>query len=366
MINLTKMIRDGRQKGRDKHKADEIPKLGTLRVGNSGIMSENGDVAGACHRKTMLRSMGVEIDPPDEKKLIMFELGYANEDVTMGLLSAALPEGHTILREADIPIDWLTTNGMRVTGRPDMVVCRQDRELLVDSSIEPLAAIGNVIVYDGLKPLVRMKNVPVLGIELKTVHSIWTAKKVLFEGKPGLSNLAQAGHYMWKLGIPYKLIYKCYSQLGQGMSWVRSGKEYGRTTMPDMFPAQGEPGSEYLSYNEKGMPLQVDQFEVVYDLEFDQHGRLKYRRESTDELNEGKWQYSLVSRQDIERYYNHVAELAQKKELGGRPMTVDAHGTRESYNMCNEKYCPLGAICDKYESKGFEKWFSEVKKLDNK
>lgn len=352
-MNLTQLIRDGRQKGRDKHKADEIPKLGTLRVGNSGIMSENGDVAGACHRKTMLRSMGVEIDPPDEKKLIMFELGYANEDVTMGLLSAALPEGHIILREADIPIDWLTTNGMRVTGRPDMVVCRT----VLDQGLES----GRIISLPG-NPLLT----PVLGIELKTVHSIWTAKKVLFEGKPGLSNLAQAGHYMWKLGIPYKLIYKCYSQLGQGMSWVRSGKEYGRTTMPDMFPAQGEPGSEYLSYNEKGMPLQVDQFEVVYDLEFDQHGRLKYRRESADELNEGKWQYSLVSRQDIERYYNHVAELAQKKELGGRPMTVDAHGTRESYNMCNEKYCPLGVICDKYESKGFEKWFSEVKKLDNK
>lgn len=328
-FNITALLKRGREMDREEYQKLEVAKLGNLRAGNSGIMAETGDIAASCHRKTLLRSLGIEIDPPDDSKQIMFQLGYASEDLCVSDLKPTLPEGHTILQEADIPIDWTTKNGVRVTGRPDIVICEA--------------------------------GVPKLGLELKSVHSVWSARGVLFGGQPKLSNVAQAAHYMWKLDIPYKLIYKSYSQLGQGMSWA--------PRMAAMFPAQGTPGSEFMDYNEKGMPLQVKQFELVYDLEVDKHGRVKFRRESTDTsgrtLEPGKWEHSLVTTGDIERYYEYVSEMVAKKQLGSRPMNVDLMGNKESFDMCNAKYCPLSGTCDKYEG-DFDKWLSAVKKLEGK
>ncbi len=330
--NITKLLRDGRLRQQVEHAVEEQKKLGTLRVGNSGIRSpDSDDVAGSCHRKTYLRTLGIEVERPDDSKLMMFELGYASEDIVVKTLQGSLEPGHVILREADIPINWTTRNGTAVSGRPDVVICKQ---------YSP----------DPADPLVVQKviNQPVLGIELKSVHSVWSAKKYLFEQTPSLSNLCQAGHYMWKLGIPYRLIYKGYSQLGQGMSWA--------PRMASMFPAKGEPMSEYLDYNEKGMPLQVKQFEIGYQLELDQHGRLKYKSDLSD-----KWVSSLITVADIEGYYNYVAEMGERKQLGPRPMTLDAVGNKESYQMC--KYCPLQETCDKHETKGFDTWLAEVRKV---
>lgn len=339
-MNLTSMIRAGRQVGRDKYKSEEASKLGNLRVGSSGIMSDTGDIAASCHRKALLRSKGIEVDPPDEKKLIMFELGYASEDITTGLLEKALQPGQVILRETEIPIEWQTSNGTRVTGRPDVVLC--DQKPWTEFDFETILSVA---VPDSL----LLRNIPKLGIELKSVHSVWTVREVIFNKTPKLANIVQAAHYMWKLGIPYKLVYKSYSQLGQGMSWSPK--------MAAMFPTEGSPGSEYMKYNEKGVPLQVDQFEVVYDLDIDQHGRVRYRLE---EDSSGKWEYSLVTTHDIERYFQYLSTMDEKKDLGPRPMTLDAVGGKESYDMCGAKYCPLSGICDKHE-KSYDVWLSTVR-----
>lgn len=347
--NITSLLKKGRELQQLEHQSKEAEKLGTLRAGSSGIRSPQGDVAGACHRKTMLRSLGIQIEVPDDSKQMMFELGFASEDIVCETLGRVLQPGHVILREADIPTDWTTRNGIRVTGRPDVVICsgRFDPEVAVHS------------VSPGT-PGVNEKLTPILGIELKSVHSVWSAKKYLFGQMPSLSNLAQAGHYMWKLDIPYKLIYKSYSALGQGMSWA--------PRMAGMFPAQGQPMSSYMNYNENGNPLEVKQFEMGYSLEFDQHGRLKF----LSDLPNSKWVPTLITKQDLEEYYQYISTMAEKKELGGRPMTLDAIGEKESYTMC--KYCPLGpksekntspfaGICDSYEDKGFDRWLQEVKKV---
>ncbi len=339
-LHITSLLKRGREMDREAYQLEAGTKLGTLRAGNSGIMSREGDVAASCHRKTLLRQLGLEIDPPTDPKQIMFQLGYASEDMFQRDIEKTLPSGHVLLREEQIPIEWQTKNGTKVTGRPDFVVC----ETSLPTTKEDIARTILTKTADGI--LGRMVR-PILGIELKSVHSVWTAREVVFNSTPKLSNIAQAAHYMWKLGIPYKLIYKSYSHLGQGMSWS--------DRMAGMFPKQGQPGSQFMEYNDAGKAKQVIQFEVVYDLEIDIKGRVKYKLEDAD-----KWEYSLVTIGDIENYYEFVSAMAEKKDLGPRPMTLDAQGTKLGYTDCG--FCPMKPVCDKYEDQGFDKWLEEIRK----
>lgn len=318
-INITERFARSRSLDREEYKRKEQEKLGNLRAGSTGIMSVNGDIAGACHRKSHIRSLGLEVDPPDNSKLIMFSLGYANEDQIFNELKTSLQPGETILREEEIPIEWLTKNSTKVSGRPDMVLCK---------------------VLEGV-------NQPTLLLELKSVHSVWVAREVMFNRKPKLPNLAQAAHYMWKLGVPGKLVYRSYSQLGQGMvssDW-----------MAKMFPRPGEPLSEFVEYNEKkGTPKHIRQFEVVYDLEFRGKGRLQYRVEG-----EKKWIDTIITSEDIERYFEYVSTLPTNSSLGPRPMSADAQGEKLGYTDCD--YCPLQSVCDENEGLGYDKWLTEVR-----
>lgn len=320
-INITERLRLARQKERDNHMAGESAKLGTLRAGATGIMASNGDIAGACQRKAHLRSLGIDFDVPTEDKIIMFELGYANEDVIFADLEATKQEGEVILREEEIPISWQTRNGTLVTGRPDIVICT--------------SAPGSMV------------NTPILGMELKSVHSMWTIRDLLFEKGPKLENIAQAAHYMWKLDIPYKLIYKSYSNLGQSVSdWAAR-----------LFPKPGEPGSEYIEYNDKGGMKQIRQFEIVFDLRIDKSGRVQCKREQ-----DTTWTNTIVSTQDIEAYYEFVSKIAETGNLGPRPLTVDSQGNKKNWRLCDSKYCVLSATCDSHE-KSYTNWLAEVRKV---
>lgn len=322
-INLSGLFRTSRIRKREQYVEGEKSKTGNLRAGNSGILSsENGEVAGSCVRKAHLRALGIEIDPPTEDKLIMFDLGFASEDIIAEKLVRAMPEGHILLREEEIPIEWRTTNGTKITGRPDMVICAA-----------------------GTPP------VPVLGIELKSTHSLWVAREVVFNRKPKLGNLIQAAHYMWQLNVPYKLVYTNYSQLGQGMA----GNEW----IVKQFPRPGEPGSEYIEYNDKKKTIKhIRQFEIVYDLRFDEHGRLQFKREDeADTL----WTSTIVTRDDIRNFYEYTATMASDKKLGPRPSQVDSLGNKAGYKDCD--YCPLKPVCDEHEDAGYDKWISEVNKL---
>lgn len=340
-INISERLRLGRKAEQDKRAGEESKKLGVLRAGMTGIMSETGDIAGTCHRKTHLRALGLEAEKPDENKLIMFELGFASEDITMEILEKSLQPGEILLREEEIPIQWTTTNGTKVTGRPDIVICSS-------SSERTDGALGNPM--QGALAMDDLWLTPKLGLELKSVHSIWTARDVLFGGKPKMGNLAQAAHYMYRLNVPYKLIYKSYSQLGQSMSdWATK-----------FFPRKGEPNSQYVDYNDKGGVKGLKQFEIVYDLMIDSKGRVCYRLESAASQDQGgEWKRTIITVQDIERYYEYVSTMAEKKQLGGRPMTIDAHGEKLNYTDC--AYCPLQKTCDETEQLGYDKWLEAVK-----
>jgi hypothetical protein len=327
-MNITKRLQQGRQLDREQHKQKEVLKVGTLRAGNTGMMSSTGDFAGACPRTVHLRQLGYELEVPDDSKMIMFQMGIANESVVFKDLMHTSGPQEVILQEEEIPISWLTSNGTKVTGRPDMVLCNKK---------------------DG-------QTIPFLGIEIKSIASVWTSREVLFEGQPKLPHLLQAAHYSWKLGVPFRLIYKQYSNQAVP-GWA--GK---------LFPKQGEPHSQHISYNEKGDIKYIEPFEIAYELEWDSSSRkyLRYRREIAIEDGEQEldWTRTLISQQDVERFYEFVSQMGTTKVLGVRPMTIDAQGNEKNYSNCG--YCPLKDTCDKHESKGYDKWMTAVVAQMNK
>lgn len=329
--SITERFKIARKKDREEYKAKEVAKLGNLRAGSTGMMAQTGDIAGSCHRKSHLRSLGLEIEEPTEDKLIMFELGYANEDRIVAILNSSLGPDEVLLREEEIPIEWTTTNGTKVSGRPDIVICKSVHSVREDGTSE-------------------LTQAPVLGLELKSVHSVWTAREVLFNRHPKTANLVQAAHYMWKLGIPYKLHYRSYSQLGQG----------GSDWLARMLPKPGQPLSEYVDFNDKGKMKHVKQFDCVYDLRFTESGRLQFKLE---EEPESLYTNTIITRQDIERYFEYVSKMSANKDLGPRPMAIDPQGGKLNYTDCD--YCPLQATCDTYEEMGYDRWLKEVNNVIN-
>lgn len=318
---IQQRFRDSRAALRKEYVQKELLKKGNLRAGNSGLMNAQGEVAGSCVRKAHIRQLGIEIEEISEDKLIMFELGYANEDIIANSLTASLFPGESMRREEEIPINWQTSNGTVVSGRPDIV-------------------IGTEIMGKDKLPIFNAT----LGLELKSVHSVWTARTVLFEMKPKMPNLIQAAHYMWKLGVPFKLVYKAYSTLGQGMSpW-----------MFKFFPRKDEPLSEYVDYNPKGDPKGIKQFEIAYDMRLDKKNVVEYKPENTD-----NWVKTLITVPDIKRFYEFTSEMETSKQLGPRPMDIDQHGNKLSFKNC--AYCTLSPVCDRSEKKGYDVWLEDVK-----
>lgn len=332
--SLTKALQNGRQVLRLRHSEQDRKKLGTLRAGNSGIMTEQGEFAGSCPHVAHLRQLGIEIEQHSDDKLIMFQMGIESENAVFQDLEAQLPEGQVLLREEDCPIEWYTSNGTRVTGRPDGVIYQKEKE---------------VLVRDGGIDIEKMKLRPLYGIELKTVASFWTTRDVLLDREPKLSALIQAAHYSWQLGIPYKLSYKNYvNQVIPGFKWLQ-----------EAIPRQGEPGSEHISYSDKGYPKNINPFELVYELDADEHGYIWFRMETSDEHRESPWTKSIIKQQDIQRYYEFVSEIKVTGKLGRKVNTVGCTGKKKSYSQC-DMYCPVHMKYGEYEG-NYQLWLQRIR-----
>jgi hypothetical protein len=307
-INLRQLIDNALLLRQKEHEDAEQGKLGGYRAGNTGIKLGNRWL-GKCPRTTLLRSKGISTKEEDRLKHIMFSGGVLNEDVWMRDLQSVYKDGK-ILREEEVPTSWVTKGGTRVTGRPDIVLC------------------------DGT-------GKPTLGLELKMASSVWTARDVLILGLPKFDHLCQAGHYMWQLGVPFKLCYTSYVEYPV-VGWM--GKN---------FPKQGAPGSEYCDYNNKGDIKKLRPFVQIYDLTFDETtGILLYKLEAAT-----KWTTSVISIEGIEEYFNGLDEIAAKRKLPARPETINVDGTKDGWSICD--YCPVKSTCDKYEG-DYQKWIEEV------
>jgi hypothetical protein len=344
-INITERLRAARAKDRMDYVAAASKKLGQLRAGNSGIMSPEGDIAGGCHRVAHLRQLGIELDPPTPARLIMFEGGFANEDriysdlvktqsgyppgfLTTGTSQQTEVSGfanEVILREEEIPVTWRTKNGTEVTGRPDIVICEAPTVLEVTDMMDA----------DKDPTLITIRNaVPKLGLELKSVNSVWVARDVLFSGKPKLDNICQAVHYGWKLNIPYKLIYRQYN--------IQVAPAFGLNA-----PAPGAPGYEQCEFNAKGKLKNIQPWELVYDLRINANGSVDYSVEGREQ-----WTRTLVNTADIERYYEFVSEMAAKKTLGPKFLNIDCLGN-ELFR--HEDYCRACAIAEETDQ-NYDDW----------
>lgn len=297
----------------DEHAVQEQQKVGILRAGNTGIAALNAkgemEVGGKCHRQTMLRLLGIASEDADYSKELMFDSGRGNEDLWYSVLSRAYKDG-IILREEEIPIQWMTSNGTPVSGRPDLVLCDHDTK-------------------------------PVLGLELKLLCSFWTTRAILL-GQPKTMHIMQAAHYSWKLGVPFELWYTSRVDWPV-MGWA--GKH---------LPKQGEPGSEHISFNEKGEARKITPFKLGFLLTQDEEGFIHYSAVGRDESATK----SIVSIPRIQEYYEYVSTMVERKDLGPRPQNLTATGEEVSWSFCS--YCPLQSTCDAHES-DFDTWLEEAK-----
>lgn len=312
----------------DEHAKSEEDKRGTLRGGSAGVMDPDGNAAGTCHRRAHLRSIGIEIEDLPQDKLVMFSGGRANEVVLEELLEDYLPEDKSkgqrkILKEEEIPTSWETKNGTKVTGRPDIV-------------------LGYVT-----QGVFR----PELGIEAKKSSSLWTARSVLFEGKPKTNHLIQAMHYSWQLGrqhgmdsLPFSLVYVGYDNYAVP-DWA--GK---------FFPKIGEPLSQYVSYNDNensknyGKPKAVLPFIKSYELTIEE-GILHVDGEPT-----------VLDTGSLERFYEYVSEMPKTRDLGPMPLTIDAL-TGEELRYSNCDYCPMQKTCKR--TNDYDEFIDEATRLQS-
>lgn len=316
-MDIKQLLQQGFEKAQGEHADAEKLKVGILRGGNSGLAEEidgvTQGITGHCHRKTYLRLKGINWDATDDDRLIMFEGGRYNEDVWFSILSKSYP--YRILREEEVPISWKTKNGTLVTGRPDMVLC-------------------------------DAKGKPQLGLELKMASSLWTVREII-NGRPKQPHLIQAGHYSWQLDVPFQLWYTSYVDFAV-TGWVAKH-----------FPAAGEPGSAHCVYNDQGEIVKVLPFQVGFELKWDSDGVLHFRKAGTQD----RWQDTIVSKARIERYYEFVSSMEANNELGPRPENLKWDGNKQSWSMCDAKYCKLASVCDRHESSGLRAWTKVVQEL---
>lgn len=316
--NSYKRMARARARKRSDYKSQEGAKLGTLRAGSTGIMDAEYNSAGSCHRKAHLRQLGIEIEQPELHTQIMWEGGTGNESAIYDLLIGDLNPGEIILREEEIPIHWLTSNGTAVTGRPDLVVC------------EPVSCV------DEKSGGVTTVNRPIHVYEAKTINSVWVSRNVFLDGEPKIANLAQTAHYMWKLGCPGTLIYKQY-----GNQPIPIGPGERPEMFLNMFSKYKDKYADNLEIGDDGEIRHVKPFELIFELEFTGKGVLRYRRTGK---GRNKWVETIITTQDIERYYQFISEMGPEQKLGGLFQTVAPDGAPKNYDECR-KYCPLVDIC---------------------
>ena len=241
---------------------------------------------GGCQRLAHLRHLGRENDI-DTRSQIMFDNGFANEDQIFEVMKKG---GYSMLREEEIPIKWHTTNDTPVTGRPDIV--------FVDD-----------------------KKAPVLGLELKQVASIWTARRVLLQGIPKTANVVQAAHYSMKLDVPFYLVYT--SRVNWEIPWR------------DWFhrDAKGHPAVD----ERDGVPSRIRPFHVSYALVW-KDGKLFVGIEGEEPRE------TIITKDGIESFYNHTAEMQTDEDLGPVPQGVDVWGNADEKEApC--KYCEFKSLC---------------------
>jgi hypothetical protein len=293
----------------------EAGKAGTLRGGNTGMVNEKGEIIGSCAASTYLRMKGIKHSKPvDMNKELMFAGGRLNEDHWLSALKTSY-DG-PILCEEEIPTKWKTSQGINVTGRPDIVLCNN-----VDNKI-----------------------VPEHGIELKQCMSINSAYNCYVKREPQLKHLMQAAHYMWQLDCDFTLAYTNRNNLDMP-SWMEFRP----------FPKPGEPGTESIGYRyyrwgdinpktnkpKKHQLTETEYLSGTFRKTFAQaakitpfiqgfklslqSGRLYYQDASD---SAAPWMETIVKIADIQRFYEYVGDLEQYGKVPREALNLTPSGAK--------------------------------------
>lgn len=320
-----------------------------LRGGNSGFINGAGEVLGdasSCPRRAALRALNIEVDPTTVDNQIMFDGGLYNEDAFVDRLKLAW-DGEVVTEE-QTPTKWTTDSGVAVTGRPDVILLAKD-------------------------------GTPEVGVELKGVFSLWTARDVL-ERRPKWNNLLQSAHYFYQLrkdkGLQkYELLYISRSYYAVNDMAARNLPRYGekyseyidyrfyhwrpkrrgtgytkaKATEEEYLEAF-QKGIKYVDTGTKGTQPEylaeagnVRPFCVSFELRWTDDDVLQWRGVRYEE----EWKTSPVSWAGIKRYYESSASLLMedKPKLPPKPKVVKADGSPKGYDGCG--YCPLKDVCSK-------------------
>jgi len=343
----------GLKKMQAEHDELEKTKLGILRAGNAGILTEDGKFIGKCPRLTYLRLKGIKVEDGEDSKEHMFAAGRFNEDIWMEKLNKGW--SGRILREEEAPTKWITDNGTSVTGRPDILLCSAEGK-------------------------------PEIGIELKLISSINTARTILFDRHPKLEHVIQAVHYSWQHNVPFEIWYTSTvnwhptdwmkKSLPTSMSegWEdlvklgvmeigyyknilsKNNNKYQKAITKEEFlkgPHGKEPG-QVVAGVKKILP-----FTVGYELKIT-NTSVYYRAASSKD----EWKTTAgVSVPAIKNYYNFIANMDTSDELPSGPINIDITGEKLPWDPA--LYCPLGELCcgDKSGEKSVKNWMLKVNKV---
>lgn len=279
------------------HAEAEAGKVGVLRGGNSGVLTDDGETYGNCARATLLRYLGVDT-VPDFRSRFFFAAGYANETRWDELLKEIWPG--RVLREEETPISWTLTDPgtgqeVSVTGRPDFVLTDDDGK-------------------------------PTVGLELKKVCSSYRAVKVFFSIEASAEHLVQAAHYSWKMGkIPWILSYTSDSSY-DAPGWIWKAKRNWRVPLERKI----QPGRQHFYCGWQG-----DVWCFIDPVD-------------------GHVVETKITSRGIENYYKYVLEMNASKQLGPRPTDLPVYSGGEDPDPC--KYCPFVSACDDHEDGEFDDW----------
>jgi hypothetical protein len=354
-INIDELFNLGTQLIQKEHTEAEKLKEGILRGGSSGAMILGGKPLGTCPRIAYGRFMGLQLkEDHDIERELMFSAGRRNEDSWYETLTKAYP-AELILREEEIGIshDILLDNGKKyvVTGRPDIVLLDEQKK-------------------------------PKIGIELKLLCSLWTAKAVLIDQEPKTDHLIQAGFYSWKLGIPFDIWYTSHVEWPIMTSPPKGNKK--RDWIARLFPEPGDANSEMFDYtwyrqDDKndfgwtkvkpsqvasnqagfeagllGLPKRLGPFRVGYETQW-KNGQLAYRLHGTGEMD---WVFTSITQQGIDDFYRSILAAVESDVLPPRASGLKADGTRANYSPCD--YCKLDKVCSSYKGSSVKDWLKEV------
>lgn len=313
-INLTGRLSEAYQLLAATEEEEARVSAGDLRVGSVAAMNEHGEVAGHCHRLHHLRVKGITPSPPDFSSRVVFDRGYGNEDMIVAHISRSLRPNERILRSRDMPVLRVTSPGLLMTGRPDIVVATVD------------SAGGSVV--------------PRWGIECKSVASDRVAAQVYITREPVLGHLAQAAAYSTMLGVPFVLMYRQYSYLPLTSYTV---KDLSKADIERALAVEGSPLSASRHKDPKYRTYKFRPFEIVYDVRVGGQNRvIQYALEGS-----GEWADSVITMDDVERASDFVASMDETGDLGPRPLNMRANGEMLGYAEC--AYCPLSKACDTYD-----------------